>query len=467
MKKLSILILLTSCTSSIKVYAPDTRPAASSITPNRKLSPVATASLNGAHPAVTPELQLFLDIIKENNLDAVKQYITSVDNCNLQDPKTGNTLMHFAVQNGHYEILNFLLNKNANANMLNNDKDTPLHLAVKINSPEMVKRLAIDLPAEGGFFRAPSANVNIQNKNGDTALNLAAFDTNYDIVNILMARTNLDANLANINGNTAIHMSVLNKDKKQEEIIKILDLLQHKATVALKNNDGNNLLSLVTQSQKEDVVNYILNQIKQFPELIVSANNDGNTPLHISAQNGNTNIMNVILAKDPRVRAEILNKINKNGDTALHIAAKNGFEQSVTRLLLAGIKFDLENNQKQTALMLATENNHKEAADRIIQHMKLLGLLNKTESTPVEPTNNFGQLTENNSTQVPSDLQNIKPNSNNTSTSQNTESAQNNTNTMAELLNYYHEHKHQMTIQDLQNLEATLRGLYRASKRGK
>merc|ERR1711971_560665 len=48
-----------------------------------------------------------------------------------KDEKTGNTALHIAAQNGHGELVRFLVDKKANLNCQNGKGQTPLHMTIK------------------------------------------------------------------------------------------------------------------------------------------------------------------------------------------------------------------------------------------------------------------------------------------------------------------------------------------------
>lgn len=59
-------------------------------------------------------------------------------------------------------------------NLTNNDKETPLHLAVSLDNKEVAEKLIVS-----------KADANCKDANGDTALHLAVKKDNSDIVEVL------------------------------------------------------------------------------------------------------------------------------------------------------------------------------------------------------------------------------------------------------------------------------------------
>ncbi|OUM60551.1 hypothetical protein PIROE2DRAFT_46137, partial [Piromyces sp. E2] len=73
---------------------------------------------------------------------------------------------------------------------------TPLHLACQKNNENIVKYLV----------EQPSANVNTQNKNGNTALHLACQNKNENIVKCLIEK-GANVNTQNKDENTPLHLA--------------------------------------------------------------------------------------------------------------------------------------------------------------------------------------------------------------------------------------------------------------------
>ena len=90
----------------------------------------------------------------------------------------GDTPLHLASQNGHFEVVEVLLRNNADANIRNASCKTPLHIAAEMGYAEIVKAM-IDHEGE----------VNAVDRNGDTALHLAASNGHSAVVNVLLNQT--------------------------------------------------------------------------------------------------------------------------------------------------------------------------------------------------------------------------------------------------------------------------------------
>ncbi|CAF1411512.1 unnamed protein product [Adineta steineri] len=100
-------------------------------------------------------------------------YINEVD-------KHGRNALHYAIDFGNENLVNLLLSSNkCDPNFKDRDQMTPLHLAIKRNSPHIVQLLVSD-------EREQQADPNIVNRYGQTPLHTAASVGYVDIVRLLL-----------------------------------------------------------------------------------------------------------------------------------------------------------------------------------------------------------------------------------------------------------------------------------------
>jgi uncharacterized protein len=106
---------------------------------------------------------------------------------------------------------------------------------------------------------------------------------------------------------------------------------------------------------------------------------DGWTPLHLAAFFGHAKIAEVLLAQDASASARSRNP-NSNtplhaalaGDAGgwrpLHLAAANNNLDTIKALIAQGADVHAANGESRTALSLAQEKNHREAAALLRRH---------------------------------------------------------------------------------------------------
>jgi len=122
------------------------------------------------------KLIFFVDAVRENRIDDVKELLKSGADVNAQDMFGGNTGLHWAARLGLKEMARLLIDNRANPNARNDDNDTPLHWAAR----EGQKELAVILLAHG-------ARVNVVDRDGWTPLRWAQVQGHENLARILVA----------------------------------------------------------------------------------------------------------------------------------------------------------------------------------------------------------------------------------------------------------------------------------------
>lgn len=113
---------------------------------------------------------------KLDKTNAIKEPITKVENINDTDLNDdGNTPLHVAVSKEHQDIVELLLNASGiDINIQNNQGNTPLHISISKGNEELVRLLL-----------SKGAKINIENKDGKTPLDNAKQSNKEKIIEIL------------------------------------------------------------------------------------------------------------------------------------------------------------------------------------------------------------------------------------------------------------------------------------------
>lgn len=185
-------------------------------------------------------------------------------------------------------------------------KDTPLIKALRIGDKEVVK-----------IFLAKNANINLQDRHGDTAL-------------------------------------ILTMNAGEEELKRALSLKKpDKVEIALIRANYNRC---------KEVTEMIL---AKNPDLNIQ-NNVGDTALIIAARNGEQELVKLLLAKKPDINIQ-----NNYGDTALIVAANSNDKKIAQLILAANPDINIRNYSGKTALAIAEENGHKSIASMLKKHQNV------------------------------------------------------------------------------------------------
>ncbi|KAK0164745.1 hypothetical protein PV328_003329 [Microctonus aethiopoides] len=174
---------------------------------------------------------------------------------------SGKTPLHYAVVLNQPDIVRALLVLGANPNACDNHGSYILHEAVKrpdvwecvgalldakadIEQRDDAGWTALQLAAEAGSLRAidllvkAGANVNETERSyGRTALHIAAEGGHVDIARYLLEKTDIDVNLRNLGGNTALHVAVVNDGSRAQILCHLLT--KHGADPHISNRISN------------------------------------------------------------------------------------------------------------------------------------------------------------------------------------------------------------------------------------
>ena len=210
------------------------------------------------------------------------------------------SLLHCAVEHGHLEIVNMLLQKNATVDILDLQGSTPLHYCAKFNRAA-IARLLLD----------KSAIMEAKDPNGATPLHWACQAGSLDTFKVLCERGADIESKAKFD-TTPLHISARSGNPQLVQM-----LLQLRANIETKTNKGY-------------------------------------TALHIAAMKGSAEVVNILLQFRAQVDALSLRK-----STPLHFASIAGDVQTVQLLIHFGADINAVDMDRNTPLSNAVKNNHQ------------------------------------------------------------------------------------------------------------
>ena len=252
------------------------------------------------------------------------QKLPENENVNIIDLSTGKTALDYAAENQHEHIVQFLLKRNANANLHNECGETPLMLA--LDNMKIVKMLL------------NQSTVNAADKEGNSVLMLAL--NRLEMLAFKRLRIDVAQNAA--------------ETQHYNEVAQLL--LDAGAEVNTQNSYGDTPLMEAARYADIDTVEKII--LKEAD--VNMQNNVGNTALIEAAVHNRFNIVNLLMRHEADINAQ-----NKAGNTALIEAAQHGQSQMAKLLIKKGADFTIQNNAGETAASLASKNNFIDTARQI------------------------------------------------------------------------------------------------------
>jgi len=247
-----------------------------------------------------------------------------------------------ACQKSQYEIVKLLLKNHADVNTTDDNEKTPLIKACENNDLEMVNILL-------------NANANTERKDkfGNSALITACHKVNIPMMEALLKK-GANVNIFDDKKRTPLIWACL---KKNYEMVQFL--LQYSVNINYKCFNGNTPLIITCFTDQLEVAMDLLNR----KEIQINLSNQRkNTPLITASECGNLSIVQELLN-----RKASINDKNKFGNTAL-MAAIEKDQTAVAELLLDHqSSINDRNRDGETALFIACRKNNQKLVERLIE----------------------------------------------------------------------------------------------------
>jgi ankyrin repeat protein len=283
-------------------------------------------------------------------VNALKDTNTNIES----ETNDGYTALKLAVLNNYTDVAEVLINAGANPNIRIDTEPLLLFALNKLNI-DIVKLL----------IESKHVDIDIQDKEDNTALLIAVKQKNRDIVEKLLAK-GADANIRNNKHEMPIIMALNSIDSRNSPKI-IMDLINSGADVNYVSRDeGKTPLHLASEIRYlADVVNELITKGANVNALTVN----GETPLYIASRSNNIDIVKTLLNNNADV-----NIATKNGSTPIKVAYNNRYYELANFLLENGATADKETMETiRTQFDYANKKKEEAEAQASKDHRRRMG----------------------------------------------------------------------------------------------
>ncbi|XP_076304904.1 death-associated protein kinase 1-like isoform X2 [Tachypleus tridentatus] len=212
-----------------------------------------------------------------------------------------------------------------------------------------------------------------------TALFSAIEEDNLVGVEELMTMSKVDVNLANRNGHTAVHIAA------GLGHLEILRFLHSKgAELECLDTHGDNAITWAAREGHIQVIKYLLEQ----GVVVDTQNKAGQTALHVAALYNRGETILLLCKYGWNTNAQ-----NKEGETPLHCAALRGNLEAARCLLSAGAQIDLVDKNGSTPLHLSLQSYEEQVSMFLLQSSSQIDMVDKHKEAPIHICAREGLLT--------------------------------------------------------------------------
>ena len=337
------------------------------------------------------------------DLEEIQHLVENGVDINYTIPENGGTALICAVQNRRKNVVCFLLQKLANPNATlkpskrfkNHHGSTALHLAVFLKDVDIVKLLVEDT----------RTNVNLaRNHDGASALHCAVNSKQGKIVKILVEKGKANIDKKTHNRQTPLHLALLRRDKKTARYLieskadihladeegntplhlaatinatDLVRLLADNGTVNITNQKGETALFLAVINNCIDTVNYLISM--NTIDLEASPHEDNATPLLVASEHGCIPIVKNLISAGAKV-----NTSTKTGESPLIAACTWGRKKAAKILLKHGAEIDHTNHKRITALLYAIDAGKSDVVNLLISKGANILIADGAGATPLQ-----------------------------------------------------------------------------------
>ena len=275
--------------------------------------------------------------------------LTTYKNVNYQD-ECGNTLLHLACKMGKLEVVEYLV-KEMNCQQYQNNKQLlPLHIACSQNLLEIFKlvsnvRCAVNDAPHSSYMR-------MFHSEPETPLHIACRHGTVEMVEYLVNDKQHSPNIVNRYGELPLHLAC---KRGCLDMVKLVSACDVNESLELDYHiqdepyyTGDTALHIACRDNAVDIVRYLIKE-KECDPSIKNCKNE--LPLHLACRHS-LEIVKLVISN------HIQNQPDCSGDTALHIACRNN-TVDIVRYLIKEKECDpsIENHKNELPIHLACRHS--------------------------------------------------------------------------------------------------------------
>jgi len=197
-------------------------------------------------------IALYMDL----PLDILMKFLIKTSEINIKNIQ-GNTILHSALEYLNTDFIKILLEyPGIDYDIINKNNELPLHLLI-------CNRYNNELPIEIiQILVERTTNINLENKDGNTALNLAIIYNKPEFIRILLHRDDINYNLVNNKNETLVHLLADSRMRINDNLDIYIHIIKRMENIFSLNKFNETFLHVALHNRYVDFLNIILNYLR-------------------------------------------------------------------------------------------------------------------------------------------------------------------------------------------------------------
>ena len=285
---------------------------------------------------------------------------------NSQNFRDKSTPLHLASQEGHLDIVRFLIEHDANMAAQDQDGWTPLHVVSQSDHLDVAR-----------FLVEHVANAEAQDRCGRTPLHLASQRGRLDVARSFV-ENGANAEAQDWRGRTPLHLA-----SQRGRLGVARFLVEHGANTEAQDQCGSTPLHLASQGGRLGVTQFLIEHSANAE----AQDQPGQTPLHLASEWGRLDVARFLVEHGANMEAQ-----NQHGWTPLHLASQRGHLDVAQFFVEHGVNAEVQDRYGWTPLHLASEEGRLDVARFLVEHGANVEAQDQYQSTPLHLASQRGRV---------------------------------------------------------------------------